>query len=121
MTDWAQYQDLESVSATTTSPLKRRLKSSITGRRRRHKDLSIKANPCHHPSPSQIPDLPHQSPPHTASDRTINMVAFTSILAALMAAGSALALPTFEVPSENVTEVEDFSLVKRGIGQGTGK
>lgn len=52
------------------------------------------------------------------------MVAFTSIVAALMAAGSALALalPTaeVEVPSVNVTEVEELSLLKRGIGQGTG-
>lgn len=50
------------------------------------------------------------------------MVSFSSIVAALMAAGSALALPTaeVEVPSVNVTEIEELSLLKRGIGQGTG-
>jgi len=50
------------------------------------------------------------------------MVAFTKILAALMAACSALALPAaeVEVSSLNVTEIEERSLLKRGIGKGTG-
>ena len=51
------------------------------------------------------------------------MVAFSSFVTALLAAGTALTLPTaeVEVPSVNVTEFEELSLLKRGIGQGTGE
>lgn len=80
----------------------------------------IKSDLSHHLA--SITDHLHQSHSLHVSDRPINMVAFSSIVAALMAAGSALALPTaeVEVPSVNVTEIEELSLLKRGIGQGTG-